>query len=85
LIRDRAGREIRQIIAGTGGGSLKAWPGAYGDKRVSGEFHDDKHRGYLLVTVEGPRVTIEWKALLDEGGAAVWRILDSFAYTFAVL
>ena len=81
LIRDRAGREIRQIIAGTGGGSLKAWPGVYGDKRVIGEFHDDKHRGYLLVTVDGPRATIEWKALVAEGGTAVWQAFDSFAYT----
>ncbi|MDD8027440.1 MAG: metallophosphoesterase [Acidobacteriota bacterium] len=81
LIRDRAGHEIRQIIAGTGGGSLKAWPGAYGDKRVIGEFHDDKHRGFLLVTIEGFRVTIEWKALLDEGGTAVWKALDAFRYS----
>jgi 3',5'-cyclic AMP phosphodiesterase CpdA len=81
LVRDRAGREIRQIIAGTGGGPLKAWAGAYADKRVTGEFHDEKHRGYLLVTVDGPRATIEWKALFEEGGTTVWKTLDVFRYS----
>jgi hypothetical protein len=81
LVRDRAGREIRQIIAGTGGGPLKAWAGSYADKRVIGEFHDEKHRGYLLVTVEGPAVTIAWKAMIEEGGGRAWRVLDRLEYS----
>lgn len=81
LVRDRAGREIRQIIAGTGGGPLKAWAGAYADKRVVGEFHDEKHHGYLLVTVDGLRATIEWKAMIEDGGTAAWKTLDAFRYS----
>ena len=81
VIKDRAGREIRQIIAGTGGGPLKAWAGAYGDKRVTGEFHDEKHRGYLLATVDGPAVTIAWKAMIEEGGTTIWKTLDVFRYS----
>ncbi len=43
---------------------------------MTGEFHDEKHRGYLLVTVDGPRATIEWKAMIEEGGTTVWKALD---------
>ncbi|MDR0842702.1 MAG: metallophosphoesterase [Acidobacteriota bacterium] len=85
LIADSKGREIHQVISGTGGGSLKTWPGTYPDKRVRGEHHDEKHHGYLLVTVEGSKATVAWKALVarDDKTTSL-EVLDSFAYDLAM-
>ncbi len=80
LVPDGAGHGIRQIIAGPGGGTRKTWPGAHADEKVRGEYHDEDHYGYLLVSVEGPKATIAWKALVEESGVAAWKILDSFSY-----
>jgi hypothetical protein len=82
-VADRQGREIRQVIAGTGGGALKSWPGSYPDPRVRGEGHSERHHGYLLVTVDGPRATVEWRAIVDPGGPGgevSWQVPDSFSY-----
>lgn len=82
LIPDRQGRPIRQIIAGTGGGSLKTWSGIYKDShRVKGEYYSNDHHGYILVTVKGTRVTASWKALTQSTGTLdAWQILDTFTY-----
>jgi len=82
LIPDNRGNGIWQIIAATGGGALRTWPGAYKeDKRVKGEYRNSDHHGYILVTVEGPKVTVAWRAIVKENSAIIWRILDSFTYT----
>jgi hypothetical protein len=81
MILDSAGNEIRQIIAGTGGGTLKTWAGKYADPRVKGEFHDSDHYGYVLITVEGAKVTLRWKGFPKTDGPVVWSVLDSFSYT----
>ena len=78
VIADTKGREIRQIIAGTGGGSLKAWPGTYPDQRVRGEYHNEQYHGYLLITVDDAKATIEWKAMVNENDETAWKVLDSF-------
>ncbi len=84
LIPDNSGNHIRQIIAGTGGGALRTWSGVYKDgKRVQGEYHNNNHHGYILVTVDGPRVNVAWRAMVRENDAVTWRILDSFAYTLS--
>lgn len=80
LIPDDAGHPIRQIIVGTGGGVLKKWPGRYHDERAQGEYHNDKHQGYILVTVEGARVTVRWKVLIKRETPADWQNLDVFTY-----
>jgi hypothetical protein len=80
LIPDSAGNEIRQIIVGTGGGTLKAWAGKYADPRVRGEFHDGDHSGYVLVTVEEKKATIRWKGFPKTDGPVAWSVLDSFSY-----
>ncbi len=82
-ISDSQGHEIRQVIAGTGGGAPKSWSGSYKDKRVKGEYYDAEHRGYLLITIEGSRAIISWKAIVSENGAVTWKVLDSFAYDIA--
>ncbi len=68
LIPDNKGNKIWQIIEGTGGGSLKKWSGTYREeKRVKGEYYDGDHHGYILVIVEGAKVTVNWKALIKPG------------------
>lgn len=86
LIKDSNGNEIRQIIAATGGGGLRDWNGVYKNPRVQGEFHNQDYHGYVLVTVKGSDVTIEWKALINKDNTnepASWAIMDSYTYTVA--
>ncbi|HPX56339.1 MAG TPA: metallophosphoesterase [Syntrophales bacterium] len=84
LIPDQTGNPIRQIIAGTGGGPLKKWSGVYKDgDRVKGEYHDGNHHGYVLVTVDGPEVTVAWKSLEIPGTMNHWRISDIFTYSIS--
>jgi hypothetical protein len=80
MIPDRAGRQIRQLIVGTGGGVRRARAVGYADPRVRGEHHDSAHRGYVLVTVDGPRAAITWRAMERDGDATSWKVLDSFTY-----
>jgi hypothetical protein len=81
LISDNYGNQIQQIIAGTGGGRLRRWSGAYKDEqRVQGEYHNGDHHGYILVTVEGMKVTVAWRAIVQENNTTSWRILDSISY-----
>jgi len=81
MIPDSAGNQIRQIIAGTGGGKLRTWSGIYGDnERVEGEYSNCDHHGYILVAVEGQKVTVLWKALMEQGMDA-WQLLDTFTYS----
>jgi hypothetical protein len=71
---------VRQIIAGTGGGRLRKWDGKYKNARVKGEYHNQDYHGYVLVTVEGAKANIKWKALVDEA-AGEWKIMDAFSIT----
>lgn len=83
-VTDRAGNAIRQIVAGTGGGSLRTWSGQYGEEeRVRGEYDRDGLHGYVLVTVNGSEATIRWKALARGRDESAWQVLDTFSYTLA--
>lgn len=85
LVHDHTGNPIRQIIVGTGGGVLRKWSGIYKDeKRVQGEYHNENHHGYVLVTVDGPMVTVAWKAFIKDDTMVSWQILDRFTYTISV-
>ena len=78
MIPDVAGNPMRQVTAGTGGPRPAHWPGVYPEgPRIIGEYSNSDYHGYVLVTVEGPTVTVAWKALLDSGAP---HILDSFSY-----
>ncbi len=81
LVADSSGHPIRQMIAGAGGGALRKWPGRYRDERVQPEYHNGDHHGYVLVTVEGSKATMVWKALVKQGQTDVWQNLDAFIYT----
>jgi hypothetical protein len=84
LIPDDAGHPLRQIILGTGGGVLRKWSGVYEDaKRVEEEYHNSDHHGYVLVFVDGMKVTIKWKALAEPEKEGNWQCLDSFTYVLS--
>lgn len=80
-ISDSAGNLIRQIVAGTGGGSLRTWSGKYHEPmRATGEYARDYLNGYLLVIVDGSNATIEWKAIAEGQTGNIWQVLDAFFY-----
>lgn len=81
LIKDSRGNGIWQIIGGTGGGKLQKWSGNYKEsRRVMCEYHNSDHYGYILVTIDGVKATIEWRALTDISDND-WEVLDSFTYS----
>jgi hypothetical protein len=81
LIHDSRGNGIWQIIGGTGGGKLQKWSGNYKEsRRVMCEYHNSDHYGYILVTIDNAKATIEWRALIDVSDGD-WEVLDSFSYS----
>ena len=81
-IKDHTGRPVYQVLIGTGGAPFAKWdPRSYpeGDKIVN-DYHDQGHYGYAIVTVDGPRVIMEWKALFKEAGQDVWKAMDVLKY-----
>ncbi|HOO73317.1 MAG TPA: metallophosphoesterase [Spirochaetota bacterium] len=79
LIRDRKGNPVWQIIAGTGGGKLRTWSGTYkAGGRATCAYHNNKYHGYILVTIDGMDVLVQWKALVDVT-ALKWQVLDRFS------
>jgi hypothetical protein len=83
MIADSNGNQIRQIIAGTGGGGLRAWNGIYkDDKRVKGEYNNCDYHGYILVFIEGEKATVQWKALRNIESNE-WHIFDAFTYSLS--
>jgi hypothetical protein len=45
------------------------------------DYDDEVHYGYVIVTVDGPRVTMKWKALMNDGFQDVWTTMDTLEYT----
>ncbi len=83
-VADDAGNSIRQIVAGTGGGSLRTWSGRYDEEsRVEREYDKSGLHGYVLVTVEGPRATIRWIAITGEQEGGIRQVLDIFSYSLS--
>lgn len=81
LIQDNHGNPIWQIIGGTGGGKLQDWSGTYKEEeKILCEYHNSDRYGYMLVTIEGVKATIQWRALTDIK-ACEWVVLDSFTYS----
>ncbi len=82
FITDDEGNSIRQIVCGTGGGTPRTWSGKYPEAtRVRGEYEKSGLYGYVLVTVEGPEVTIKWKAITQDPADNTWKVLDTFSYS----
>jgi len=82
-IKDEAGQSIYQVLLGSGGAPFAKWePRAYAEgDRIVNDYHDEAHYGYGLVTVNGPKVVMEWKALVNQGGEDVWKTMDVLEYT----
>lgn len=82
-IKDRNGNIIHQVLAGSGGAPFSRWKMqqyAEGGKIVN-EYHDEVHYGYVLVTIDGPKVVMEWRALFIEEGQDVWKTMDILEYS----
>lgn len=81
-VKDQAGHIIYQVLTGAGGAPFNKWspPYAEGDK-VIGDYHKEGVNGYVLVTVDGQRVTMKWKALSSKDGQDVWKVLDTLEYS----
>jgi hypothetical protein len=80
-VKDQAGHTIYQVLTGAGGAPFNAWspPYAEGDKVVN-DFHSEGNYGYIVVTVEGPHVTMKWKSLQNIAGVDVWTVMDTLDY-----
>jgi hypothetical protein len=76
-IPDAAGNSIQQVVVGNGGAPFYHYTGGYADIRMKpGKRVLDKP-GYLLVTVDGARVSAQLKTI-DKDSITV---SDEFAYT----
>ena len=84
-VKDQAGHTIYQVLTGAGGAPFNKWnpPYAEGDK-VVGDYHKEGVNGYVLVTVDGQRVTMMWKTLVNKDGQDVWTVLDTLEYRWLV-
>lgn len=97
LIMDASGNDTRQLVIGSCGapGDQYLWKPPYAEgPRVVAEYHDNKHYGYALVTIDGNNVTVDWRAIApefsgqDRNSTAAkigalpmsWQTLDSFSY-----
>ena len=81
-ITDQTGHTIYQVLTGAGGAPFNTWAPPYAEgTKVLNDYHDEGHYGYVLVTVDGPRVTMKWKALLKTGVPDVWTTMDTLEYT----
>jgi hypothetical protein len=81
-IKDQTGHTIYQVLTGAGGAPFNAWTPPYAEgEKVVGDYHNENHNGYVIVTVDGPRVTMIWKSLSTDTGQDVWTAEDTLEYT----
>lgn len=81
---DQNKHTIYQVLTGSGGAPFDTWnpPYAEADKvEVVNDYHNEALYGYVLVTVDGPHVTMRWKAQLNFGGQDEWTTIDTLEYT----
>lgn len=76
-VTDPAGNGIRQVLVGNGGAPFYNYSGGYSDKRVKPRKRLLSKPGYLVVTVNGARISAKLKTL-DDGKIIV---SDKFGYT----
>lgn len=82
-VKNRVGNIIYQVLAGSGGAPFTKWqPQRYAEgAKVVNDYYDEVHYGYVLVTIDSNKVTMEWKALLNEEGPDVWKTMDILEYS----
>jgi hypothetical protein len=71
------GNPVQQLIVGAGGAPFHTFLG-YADPRVQPLYSDDDHFGYLIVTVDGPSVSAQYKAQLNVAQPNVFATVDQF-------
>lgn len=78
-IQDDSGNKVYQIIVGSGGAPLSDWDFSESKKNSKFEpkYHNQGDYGYSLVTVDGDKVNIEWKAW-NGSGDPTWVTKDGF-------
>jgi len=80
-VADSSGNVIRQVIAGTGGGSPRTWSGEYPDETdVTCEYHLENLYGYVLVIIDGSRATIQYRAITEGETDSAWKVYDNYSY-----
>lgn len=75
-VMDAAGNGIQQVLVGNGGAPFYDYTRGYGDKRVKPQKRVLSKPGYVVVTVDGARVSVQMKTI-DQDGTT---IADEFAY-----
>jgi predicted phosphodiesterase len=75
-VKTVAGLPLHQFIVGTAGAPLRSSKGKYRDKDVKALAHARAY-GYLVVSVDGDRLTARMKALLDDGS---FRVIEEFTW-----
>lgn len=72
-----AGLPLHQFVVGTAGAPLRKSKGLYRDKDVKAHAHARVY-GYLVVTVDGDRLTARMKALMGDG---TFQVIEDFSWT----
>jgi len=82
-IADGTGHNIYQVIVGSGGAPMTKWKGPeyFEGPKVVGDYHGQKRYGYVLVTVTGLHIKVEWRAMGHDHNLITWGTLDTFEYT----
>lgn len=76
-VADAGGNSVQQLIVGSGGAPSDEFT-QYRDSRVQPCFQASRQCGYVLVEVDGSKVSVQWKAELTPG---VFTAADQFAYS----
>lgn len=73
---------IFQALVGSCGAPMKPWSPPYSDPTVTGNYHNEKNIGYMVVTVDGSQVKAQWK-VWDPDGSFKWAKspADEFSYS----
>ena len=77
-MEDANGNPVQQLIVGAGGAPFHTFIG-YADPSVQPLYSDDDHYGYLLVSVDGPSVSVQYKAQLNVAQPNVFTTVDQFS------
>jgi len=76
-VMDADGNSVQQVLVGNGGAPFYNYSGGYADKRVKPHKRVLSKPGYVVVTVDGARVSVQMKTV-DQDGTTV---SDEFAYS----
>ena len=71
---------IHQIIVGSCGAGFEnpPWDGVYAESyRIKGEYLNNDYEGYMIATVKGPDVKLEWRYYKPDEG---FKVGDTIAY-----